>query len=406
MERLQSRLAPILEKTDDSAIAIPLAPGISVHCAIPELDGTIELGIRHHDEFGERKLIAPNDGPKHFKLDVGPIEIDLSMGADNRHGVVVAEGRVLMPETDEHPAKGLIDVGGEIFHYAPAHGSVGGEEEAHPPIFRDPEFGQTKMSSKNVTRIFVEDRYRRLANVGQVVKRTLWDDYPDWVFNTVACVGAFDAEGRGSYSDPTSPWFNVFLGYYQIDAPKDDGWDRPFGYESADGAASQVRVDEIIRLGKSDWNYFSNWMYGVPAGMAEQHNEVDVRLVRAEQTDAGAIGEGSWHRLRIDGPRFVSAYEADADGAEKLVRNSVLSGMWRKAFGIPNPRPEFPSSFIPTTLEADMYIAYWEDDEAFHTTIFGGTAPSGANPAFLERQMAAAKHVIAMNYRTLGFSQT
>jgi hypothetical protein len=258
------------------------------------------------------------------------------------------------------------------------------------------------MSSRNVTRFFVEDRHRHLADVGRVVKQALWAEYPDWVFNTVACVGEFDEEGRGSYGDPTSPWFNVFLGYYQIDAPKPE-WDRPFAYESPRGAASRVRFDEIIRLGKSDWNYFSNWMYGVPAEASERHNAFDMERIEARQTDAGSIGRTSWHRVRIDGVDFVSAYEADHAEAERLVHNSVLSRLWRKAFGQPKPCAGYDESFIGTMLDAEMYIAYWEDDEAFHTTIFGGTAPSGGDPGFLASQLVAARTVIERSYGAIGF---
>ncbi len=258
------------------------------------------------------------------------------------------------------------------------------------------------MSSKNVTRIFVEDRKRLIADVGQVVKKALWQDRPDWVFNTVACVGPHDENGRGSYSDPTSIWFNVFLGYYQIDAPKPD-WTRPFGYESAKGAKSEVSFEEIVRLGKSDWNYFSNWMYGVPATDTERFDPVDLSKLTISQKDAGAIGESSWHRVFIGKVEFVTAYQSDHPGAGRLVDNSLVSNVWRKAFGQPNPKPEFSDSFIGASLDADMYIAYWEDDAAFHTVIFGGTAPTGRDPAFLAGQMEASKAVIEGTYPKLGF---
>src|SRR3954454_18638969 len=242
-------VAPMPDESGSEGIH--LAPGVDIHVGMSELDGSVEVGLRHKGEVRDAKGIAPEDGPPPFALHVGPLHVEVELGADNSRGAVTAEGKVKIHGDDGETPRTLVDVGGDFFYYTPAHGSVGGDRDAHPPIFKDPDFGQTKMSSKNVTRIFVEDRYRRLANVGQVVKKTLWDDYPDWVFNTVACVGAFDEDGRGSYSDPTSPWFNVFLGYYQIDARKKGGWDRPFAYEGADGAASKVRIDEVIRLGKS-----------------------------------------------------------------------------------------------------------------------------------------------------------
>jgi hypothetical protein len=295
-----------------------------------------------------------------------------------------------------------VDVDEVVCHLGPAHGSVGRDEQPHPPAFDDPDFGRSRMSSKNVTRFFVQDRKRVLADVGRIVKNTLWSDYPDWVFNTVACVGAFDEEGRGSYADPASIWFNVFLGYYQIDAPKPD-WTRPFAYESAGGSSSKIRFDEIVRLGKSDWGYFSNWMYGVPADVVEAHNAFDMSALRATQWDAEVIGSTTWHRALVEGVDFVSAYEADDPGAGDLVDNALISRLWRRAFGPPNPRPGHSESFIGTTMDAGMYIAYWEDADAFHTTIFGGTGPSAGDPRFLDRQMGAAKAVIAESYAGLGF---
>jgi hypothetical protein len=386
---------------ESGSVAVPLAPGVEAHVGIKDLDGDVELGIRHKDELVERKVIAPDDPPKPFKLELGPLEIDLWLGADNAEGSVEAKGHV--KRRDDGEWKTIADLDKTILRYAPAHGSVGGNSKPDPLVFKDSRFGESRMSSKNVTRMFVEDNERLLADVGRHVKKDLWGDYPDWVFNTVACVGAFDGEGRGSYTDPTSIWFNVFLGYYQIDAPKPD-WTRPFAYEAADGAAAKIRFDEVVRLGKSDWNYFSNWMYGVPAESIEPHNVVEMSKVRAAQADAGVIGSGSWHRVSIQGVDFVSAYEASHPGAIDLVRNSLLSGLWRKAFGQPNPRPEHTESFVGTTMDAELYVSYWEDEEAFHTVIFGGTGPSGGDPGFLAGQLEAAAAVIARSYPNLGFA--
>jgi hypothetical protein len=393
-----------------SGVTVPLAEGVDtrgveppqVHLAMNELDGAIELGLHHSGEVVDSAVIAPPDGPKPLSVHLGPLSVEVALGADNERGeAVIAEGRVRVRDDGEE-WRTIADLEG-VFRYAPAHGSVGGSTKPDPPAVADERFGRSRMSSRNVTRFFVEDRKRHLADVGRVVKGTLWDDYPDWVFNTVACVGEFDEQGRGSYGDPTSGWFNVFLGYYQIDAPKPD-WDRPFAYEAARGAASRVRFDEIIRLGKSDWNYFSNWMYGVPAPATERHNDFDVQKVNARQAEAGVIGRSSWHRVRIEGVDFVSAYEADHPDAERLVHNSVLGRLWRKAFGQPKPHPDYRESFIGTTLDADMYIAHWEDDEAFHTTIFGGTAPTGGDPDFLARQLDAARAVIERSYGEIGFA--
>lgn len=395
-------VAPVPDDPDVGSVAVPLVPGVDVHCAMPELDGAVEVGIQHEDEVLERELVAPKDPGKHFHLEIGPLAADLALEVDNSRGKVHASGRVSAGNSDSGKDRTIAELDTVVLRYAPAHGFVGERAEPDPPVFEHPQFGESRMSSKNVTRFFVEERERALANVGKVVKKALWDDYPDWVFNTVACVGSFDAAGRGSYSDPTSVWFNVFVGYYQIDAPKPD-WERPFAYESAGGPGAEIRFEDIVRLGKSDWGYFSNWMYGVPEQIVERHDAIDMSRLETSQADAGVIGSSVWHRARIGGVDFVSAYEADHRGAERLVKNSPLSPLWREAFGPPNPQPQFEQSFIGTTFDADLYIAYWEDDDAFHTVMFGGTAASDSPPAFLDGQLEAAKRVIERGYPTLGF---
>ncbi len=391
------------EEPESGAVKVPLAPGVGIHCAVPDLDGSIELGIEHDGEVVEQEVVPPEAAGKHFSLELGRLTIDLRLGVDHVNGEVEAGGRVRVRDSDSDEERTLVDIDEVLLRYNPTHGSVGQSATPNPPRFDDPRFGKSRMSSKNVTRILVDENERVLADVGRVVKKALWDDYPDWAFNTVACVGEFDAEGRGSYSDPKSIWFNVFLGYYQIDAPKPD-WKRPFGYRAAKGAGSEVDYEEIVRLGKSDWGYFSNWMYGVPDHAIEPTNPIELSKLKTRQEDAGLIGSSRWHRVSIGGVDFVSAYEADVHGSEALINNSVLSHLWRKAFGPPNPRPDFPASFIETSLNADMYMAYWEDEAAFHTVMFGGTAPSDSDPAFLEAQMTASAKVIGASYPALGFT--
>jgi len=384
-------------------VDVPLVPGVEVRCAMPDLDGSIELGIKHGDEVVEQARVRPEDPPKPFRIDLGMIEVDVALGADNSKGEVSAKGRVRLDSPVSPKEVQVAEIDRILFRYGPAHGSVAGRTEPDPPIFDDRRFGRARMSSKNVTRVFVDDNERLLTDVGRVVKRLLWDDYPDWTFNTVACVGDFDDKGLGAYGDPSSPWFNVFLGYYQIDAPKPD-WTRPFAYESAAGADSKVRFDEIARLGKTDWNYISNWMYGVPGQVVRRYDDLELEKLQSSQSDAGQIGSSRWHRVDLGNVQFVSAYEADCAGADRLVRNSLVSELWRKAFGLPNPRTEHRESFVPTRLDAQMYVAYWEDDEAFHTTIFGGTGPAGGDVAFLDRQLAESKRVIERGFGDVGFA--
>ena len=69
---------------------------------------------------------------------------------------------------------------------------------------------------------------------------------------------------------------------------------------------------------------------------------------------------------------------------------------------MPHPRPNYPESFIPTLVDAALDIAYWEDDAAYHTLMFGGTTDTGKDPNFLDAQVAATRKVIVDHYPTFG----
>jgi hypothetical protein len=115
------------------------------------------------------------------------------------------------------------------------------------------------------------------------------------------------------------------------------------------------------------------------------------------------IGDSLWHRLVIDAVEVASTYESDAPDARRLETNTVLEDVWRHSFGMPNPQPDRSESFIGTRLRASMWMAYREDEEAFHTTIFGGTLNEGSDEAFLAGQLAAVRAVMERSYPDLGF---
>jgi hypothetical protein len=48
-------------------------------------------------------------------------------------------------------------------------------------------------------------------------------------------------------------------------------------------------------------------------------------------------------------------------------------------------------------------MCYWDDEEAYHTVIFGGTARTGSNPKFLAAQLGATQALIRSEYPHLGF---
>jgi hypothetical protein len=284
----------------------------------------------------------------------------------------------------------------------PAIGLVGNETAAVAPVVDHPVFGKSQTCTPNILRIHVESQKRDLCHVGSVVKEQMFADRPPFVFNTVACVGAFASDRPGPYADPTSIWFNVFLGYYQLDCLKSE-WSRPFGYEAPRGRDSVPHPDDIARLGKSDWNWFSNWNYGVPTDSVLPYIGVDMADIGFVNGGLLRIGNSEWHQIELHGVQVASCYQSAHPQAGKLVRNTILDDVWRRSFGAPAAHPDFEESFIPTTVDAKVDMAYWEDDAAFHTVLFGGTAATGADPAFLAAQIQATRAVIAASYPDLGF---
>ena len=292
------------------------------------------------------------------------------------------------------------------FDLDPSLGSVGGSIWGHAPTVNDPELGTSRNIVPIINRIDVDSQEKFVARMGGIAKATFFPDYPSFVFNVCFAVGDFSLIGRpGSYADPKSHWFNVFMGYYQLDAPRKT-WNRPFAYESAQPGAA-VAFGDVMRLGKSDWNYFSNFMYGVPEDCIALHNELPAtppcRWLRRE-----SIGARHWDLIEVEDIEVVSGYESNAPGARRLVDNSILTRMWRRTFGLPHPRPDFPESFISTRLRAQIYMSFSQDEHSYHTVLFGGTVnkafPPTLNERFLDVQMKACRDVMVRHYPHLGFS--
>jgi hypothetical protein len=371
-----------------------LAPGLALRVRTSTLEPDIDVDLLHVGEVVDQARFEPDNDTRHYKFDWGPLKLDAELTVDlfggeiTASGELTAFGRVLFDRDDV-----------ELLHFSPAIGEIGGNSHGPAPVLDDPTFGKSRPCAPVPLRIFVEDMPRGLTDVGRFVKRAMFRGYPDFVFNTVACVGDFEEAVRGVYVKPGQRWFNVFLGYYQLDAPKRD-WDRPFGYVSAEGADSEVAFEDVIRLGKSDWNFFSNWMYGTPTDAVRPY---EPPAGTATLTGTEQIGDSLWHRVELREVPVVSAYESNAEGAGKLADNSAMTAVWRASFGFPNPQSDWDESFVGTTTDADIWMAYFEDGEAWHTVIFGGTGATGESADFIAAQMEANRAVMEEHYRALGF---
>jgi hypothetical protein len=374
----------------------------------------VEVALLHH---GRVLLNYPvgEDEPLRLKLSLAVLAIDFKLWVDLYLGALVGDGNVKMRWPIRRWRTILSANRRPLLRFDPSVGEIGGSDEAHEPRLKTKRFGRTRLCSSEVLRVYVADRPRLVADVGQIVKRQVFPG-PQWgefVFNTVAVVGApDDHRNLGKYTDPSSPWFNVFIGYYEIDVSIEQ-WKRPFGYRSDRGVDSELEIEELMRLGKADWNWFSNWMYGVPEQYIKACNEIEpIDPSKSKQwPEVFACDENSpvWHKVTLHGAKVASSYESDAPGAAKLVSNTLLSRAWRDSFGLPNPQKGVSQSFFPTSMHADVYASYRKDEDAgiYRSFFFGATARIDENDQwdkdFIDAQLAALERVICSNYRDLGF---
>ncbi len=383
---------------------VPLGYGLKFSCAFPDLDKVeVALSFRNHRLL--HWLFTDEDPGTPRCHDLGLVRLAFGVASDMFDGEVTWTCTVDVRSSRRSAWRRVFDREHRVLlRFDPSIGEVGGRTEACPPKVDDPKgFGTSQPCTPTVLRFHVDETAREVCKVGSIVKRVMFRDYPPFVFNTVACVGAFDPPGApGPYTDPDSQqWFNIFLGYYQLDCVK-SLWPRPFGYTKPDGSRSVVEPEDLVRLGKSDWNWFSNWCYGVPWDALVATSSIPASINTVVKGPV-TIGNRQWHEVTIEGTEVASCYESDAPGAEKLVENSDVREVWQRSFGAPCPRPAYPRSFVPITVDAVVDMAYWEDDEAYHTVIFGGTANVRTDPKFLQLQLDATRAVIRSKYPDLGF---
>jgi hypothetical protein len=384
-----------------------LGHGFALRCSMPSLDGAVRVAFAHHDHELFSTVFRPHSPPHAVRHAGDLLDVSLELTVDAFAGEIRAGGhlKVRAPLADDWHT--VIEPHDDVLlRFSPGVGQIAGSSAVQEPLVIDERFGRSQLCTPAVLRIFVTEEDREVSRAGALAKRRLFADLPPFVFNTVACVGQAEGEDRlGLYTNPNSHWFNVFFGYYQLDAAKAD-WSRPFGYRTARGVDSEVAVEDVVRLGKSDWNFFSNWNYGVPDDVVDRYTKVDLGAMPVKLGTPERIGGSLWHPLTIDSVEVASTYESEAADARRLVTNTILADVWRDSFGMPSPQPDWTESFVATKLRASVWMAYREDAEAYHTTIFGGTLTEGSDPGFLAVQLDAVRTVMERSYPDLGFPTT
>jgi len=300
-------------------------------------------------------------------------------------------------------------------------GSIDGHMLAYAPVINDPEFGDSSVKKVPfVLRILVQDEQIGTdpVHIGKLGKDMVFPEYPRFQFNVAASVGESTSNG-GVYGDPSSIWFNVFLGFYEIVAKEKDGWTRPFGYEE-DGTT--INKEDFARLFCVDWNLFSAFMYGVGMDYVQPYTDLTTVLENLD-TNVTVADE----RKEVNGKYFdsvslhkhpsVTAYQSKKHNASKLTKTSNYTPFWQKAFGYPLDKTsdEFPDSFIPSKMTGVEWCAWSKKGDAYHTIIFGGgfvnssqveagVVSQDQNDRFMQVQMNATEKCIIEQFPDVGFT--
>ncbi|MCP5067068.1 MAG: hypothetical protein GY946_10930 [bacterium] len=234
---------------------------------------------------------------------------------------------------------------------------------------------------------------------GEAAKRALFPDYPEFDFTVVFASAQPDFFRVSDFANPESHWFNVFYGYYDVVVPAELG--RPFGYKQQDGQWI-VDFEDVARLGKADWNYFSNHLYGVPRHVVEEHNETDMDDIETD-SEREKVGTYEWDKIRMKNTSVVSGYTSK-HGQKWEIFDACLTRFWRFQFGTHPSVEGYDTSFPATKLSAKGWMCFVpEEGGGYRTHIFGGTVnldyevdqgTRELNARFMDRQLAALRTII------------
>jgi hypothetical protein len=303
--------------------------------------------------------------------------------------------------------------------HAPNIGTIDGEVAlGKPAVINSPEFGESSATPAILDVPVSADKQGLLA-VGQKAHEKFFPNDPPFNFNVnFSCANAEGLGRQSEYADPRSPWFNVFFGRYEIDAPAasapgdKDKWTRPFGFTAP--GSNQINFDDVLKIGNADWGYFSNWMYGVPESELDKDfaQQANFPKPTCTVTNPNVVINGkSYVECTVDGARLPSAYVGN-DG-KGLTNNDVLSPVWRDVFGkqdaavAQDPSLAGKPSFFPTEMKMKFYLRQEKvldpktNQYVYKTEIYGGgvnktwagndPAKQAYNDRFLQAQMDAVK---------------
>jgi hypothetical protein len=219
--------------------------------------------------------------------------------------------------------------------------------------------GETRAPSPFPLRFRLRDAGLRRFSVEGLAKRTFLADAPELDLRVYFEVGRGSADGTAPYADPTSPWFNVFLGSYEVRVARD--WPRPFGF--LDSAASQPNLEAIARLGMADWGWLSSYMAGCrpPAAFAGRVNVEPLQL--GVSLD---IGRTRWQAATF----VVRGVPAPVPAHWR----SPLVPVWRAAFAGGSRWGDGAAGSLPAVdMTVFLFARAYASRAHWHTIVSGGS---------------------------------
>ncbi|MBN1700150.1 MAG: hypothetical protein JW881_21745 [Spirochaetales bacterium] len=184
----------------------------------------------------------------------------------------------------------------------------------------------------------------------------------------------------------------------------------------------------MLRIGKADWNYFSNYVYGVQGEIVEQYDTTGNSGGHETETVGKiSIGTKMWDVVVLEYIEVVSTYCPKSERTSRLKMNSAYyTPLWQnrlnpygvypeKSVIIPAPDHRQREPFFPVRMKAKILSTYKKEYDGefgydvYRTFMFGGTICEAyhdkkENERFLEAQMKALKKVIYRHFRDIGFS--
>ncbi len=293
-------------------------------------------------------------------------------------------------------------------------GAINGSYFRAPPRVDDPRIGRSSGLPIALEFRIADDSTGFPGGIGKVVHRALFPGVPDFSVHIKFACARPSLLGRSDFANPGSIWYNVFIGYYQVEVDQEQ-WGRPFGYDVDAEGEGTLRVEEMARLVRADWNLLSNHLYGVPEQAIAAVN--DLGLDRVGSSYMGRVRKEGWDgafdALQLEDVNVVGPYSAQR-GADYVNVGPLVGPLWRWTFGTyrePSDRP----SFAPCQLRLSAYICFKSAVNAagrpvYQTFVFGGSInqqhdriDAAENARFLALQMNELERIIR-GERGLGFA--